>query len=257
MNEIIKFPDAGKWSYKGRNGFGICTGVRLSTSVAVEDGSQCLTLEPMTSKEVVSGSCRIELPADTATRQALAAAIVGASVQEGLYQMTLPFIRNEGRGISTLAILQFKSPQRLLVGDVLKRLRKAITAWCTGTDEGREVYDFAAGDLNIGDIELHGGFSDEALIAQLAAQGILEACIVELVDGDGVANYDSVLVDEIGDVDDEEGEEDEEEGEVRFLNHYTCPRCSHSWKDVWSAQCDDDCPKCGERHISPHTSEDA
>ena len=27
-------------------------------------------------------------------------------------------------------------------------------------------------------------------------------------------------------------------------------------KDVWSAQCDDDCPQCGARHMSPYDSED-
>jgi hypothetical protein len=26
------------------------------------------------------------------------------------------------------------------------------------------------------------------------------------------------------------------------------------WADVWSAQCDDDCPHCGARHMSPYKS---
>jgi predicted RNA-binding Zn-ribbon protein involved in translation (DUF1610 family) len=42
-----------------------------------------------------------------------------------------------------------------------------------------------------------------------------------------------------------------------FRNHYRCPHCDHQWADVWSAQCDDDCPNCGERHISPFESDDA
>jgi hypothetical protein len=37
-----------------------------------------------------------------------------------------------------------------------------------------------------------------------------------------------------------------------FINHYECPRCNHAW----SSQCDDDCPACGCRHISPIDSED-
>ena len=41
-----------------------------------------------------------------------------------------------------------------------------------------------------------------------------------------------------------------------FLNHYQCPRCDHAWSDEWSCQCDDDCPACGLRHISPANSED-
>jgi len=43
---------------------------------------------------------------------------------------------------------------------------------------------------------------------------------------------------------------------MQFRNLYHCPRCGHAWSDVWSAQCDDDCPACGARHISPYKSED-
>jgi predicted nucleic acid-binding Zn-ribbon protein len=42
-----------------------------------------------------------------------------------------------------------------------------------------------------------------------------------------------------------------------FRNHYRCPRCGHQWADEWSAQCDDDCPNCDARHISPFESDDA
>jgi hypothetical protein len=47
-----------------------------------------------------------------------------------------------------------------------------------------------------------------------------------------------------------------EEGETMWLNRYTCPECRHEWTDEWPAQCDDDCPKCGCRHISPTESEE-
>lgn len=40
-----------------------------------------------------------------------------------------------------------------------------------------------------------------------------------------------------------------------FVNYYKCPRCATAWQDTWSAMCDDDCPTCGNRHISPHYSE--
>jgi len=39
-----------------------------------------------------------------------------------------------------------------------------------------------------------------------------------------------------------------------FRNHYTCARCGKEWSDEWSAMCDDDCPRCGARHMSPHES---
>jgi hypothetical protein len=42
-----------------------------------------------------------------------------------------------------------------------------------------------------------------------------------------------------------------------FRNCYRCPTCGGEWTDVWPAQCDDDCPLCGARHISPYKSEDA
>src|SRR5947207_1725457 len=44
--------------------------------------------------------------------------------------------------------------------------------------------------------------------------------------------------------------------EPEFVNHYACPTCKHKWTDVWSAQCDDDCPHCGAQHISPYKSDD-
>lgn len=44
---------------------------------------------------------------------------------------------------------------------------------------------------------------------------------------------------------------------TEFLNFYQCYRCGHEWTDVWSSMVDDDCPKCGARHVSPHKSEDA
>jgi predicted nucleic acid-binding Zn-ribbon protein len=42
-----------------------------------------------------------------------------------------------------------------------------------------------------------------------------------------------------------------------FRNYYRCTRCGHEWTDEWSAMCDDDCPHCGARHMSPLKSEDA
>ncbi len=41
-----------------------------------------------------------------------------------------------------------------------------------------------------------------------------------------------------------------------FANHYTCDRCKNSWTDEWSCMCDDDCPYCGARHMSPDNSDD-
>jgi predicted nucleic acid-binding Zn-ribbon protein len=40
-----------------------------------------------------------------------------------------------------------------------------------------------------------------------------------------------------------------------FLNYYTCARCGEDWTDEWSCMCDDDCPHCGARHMSPDDSD--
>src|SRR5882672_11428463 len=40
-----------------------------------------------------------------------------------------------------------------------------------------------------------------------------------------------------------------------FLNFYRCARCKRIWTDEWSCTCDDDCPHCGARHMSPFDSE--
>jgi hypothetical protein len=41
-----------------------------------------------------------------------------------------------------------------------------------------------------------------------------------------------------------------------FRNYYRCTRCECEWTDIWSARCDDDCPFCGARHMSPYKSDD-
>ena len=41
-----------------------------------------------------------------------------------------------------------------------------------------------------------------------------------------------------------------------FRNHYACDQCKKSWTDEWFATCDDDCPHCSARHMSPHQSDD-
>ena len=37
---------------------------------------------------------------------------------------------------------------------------------------------------------------------------------------------------------------------MQFRNYYRCAECECEWTDVWSAQCDDDCPWC--EHMSPY-----
>ena len=41
-----------------------------------------------------------------------------------------------------------------------------------------------------------------------------------------------------------------------FLNLYKCDRCRRRWADEWSCMCDDECPHCGARDLTPYNSED-
>jgi hypothetical protein len=41
-----------------------------------------------------------------------------------------------------------------------------------------------------------------------------------------------------------------------FRNHYECARCGREWSDEWSCTCEDDCPHCGARHMTPLDSDD-
>lgn len=46
------------------------------------------------------------------------------------------------------------------------------------------------------------------------------------------------------------------EMKMLYTNYYKCPQCGYKWEDDWDCQPDDDCPNCGERHITPYKSKD-
>ena len=56
--------------------------------------------------------------------------------------------------------------------------------------------------------------------------------------------------------DPEQNPELDDKVQMRWRNLYRCPRCKHEWDDCWDCQCDDDCPECGCRHVSPYESEE-
>ena len=49
---------------------------------------------------------------------------------------------------------------------------------------------------------------------------------------------------------------EEELESKRFRNFYRCPSCGHEWEDEWDSMCDDQCPCCHLKNISPYRSED-
>jgi len=44
-----------------------------------------------------------------------------------------------------------------------------------------------------------------------------------------------------------------EKKEYKFRNYYICPKCQEEWDNVWSANSNDMCPKCGIKDIQPYT----
>jgi hypothetical protein len=40
----------------------------------------------------------------------------------------------------------------------------------------------------------------------------------------------------------------------QYHNFYKCPDCGHGWEGHWDCGCDDDCPECGCRNVSPYRS---
>ena len=40
-----------------------------------------------------------------------------------------------------------------------------------------------------------------------------------------------------------------------YKNYYKCPFCGYEWDSAWSCMCDDECPECKSRDISPYRSE--
>jgi hypothetical protein len=41
-----------------------------------------------------------------------------------------------------------------------------------------------------------------------------------------------------------------------FQNFYECDRCGDDWTDEWSCMCDDECPHCGARDMTPYKALD-
>jgi hypothetical protein len=43
---------------------------------------------------------------------------------------------------------------------------------------------------------------------------------------------------------------------MAWYRNHQCYRCDQTWEDEWSCGCDDECPCCEARHVSPIDSED-
>lgn len=121
---------------------------------------------------------------------------------ETLVTKTVVFQRSEKDG-GTLAVVHFHvTPSE---DSPVKRLTAAMTAWVSGTPEGRQAWKASSEDFNIGDFSEAYGHS---MYPYLTTQGILAVVFANISDDNAHENYDIVLVDrdEIEDILDENEE---------------------------------------------------
>ncbi|ADC73236.1 hypothetical protein TK90_2751 (plasmid) [Thioalkalivibrio sp. K90mix] len=112
-----------------------------------------------------------------------------------MHNRTLNFARQEGFSTTTLGVLNLSvSDEKLGDDDILRRLIVAITAWVSGTPEGRALWESSCEDLNVGDLVHLSGSEIESLQPFLAQQGV-SFIDADVYDSDGSFGFDTVLVD--------------------------------------------------------------
>lgn len=106
--------------------------------------------------------------------------------------VTLPFIRQEGIRITTLAIVQFGLGDKdvELETEPVEALYNAVTAWVDETEDGRACWKESCGDLNIGDLAQY----DESFAKYAEAKGHLKNfSILYFGDCSDMVPFDKVL----------------------------------------------------------------
>jgi hypothetical protein len=113
--------------------------------------------------------------------------------RDGWSERNLPFVRHEGLGVSTVAMLRTRS--RLQSGEeIVDAIVRAMTVWVGSTEAGRRAWSGTCQDLNVGDLLVEGYLQDEELKTLMLAQGV----VVEeglIADCEEAFSYDKVLVD--------------------------------------------------------------
>lgn len=97
--------------------------------------------------------------------------------------------------------------------------------------------------------ELHLNITDEGVIRDVIVNG-------QVVATDSQTHQEAVDVLELG-VGPESAMATDPKPVNNIRNFYKCPNCGERWEDLWSCACDDQCPKCLTKNISPTHSEDA
>jgi hypothetical protein len=85
--------------------------------------------------------------------------------------MTLAFIRYSRAMVSTLCVLSVDTIYADELG-VLDAIRRAVGVWIGTSEQGKAISQYAGDDLNIGDLDGHGAFSDQQFLLALQEQGV-------------------------------------------------------------------------------------
>lgn len=92
---------------------------------------------------------------------------------------------------------------------------RAVTKWMIGTEEGKQAWEYAGSDFNIGDLSSHVGDGENdnpELVRLLEDEGVKNLRISDLADTDDNWTYDTSLVNS-GDVEDAFNEDEDEDAE--------------------------------------------
>lgn len=104
----------------------------------------------------------------------------------------IPFVRQEGfKGVTAMATLSFHFDGGPLDhGEAMARVRRAVTAWVSSTEDGAASWWASCEDFNVGDLSLHA--NDVSLQPYLEAEGIT-GLDVATMDCDQLEDFDLVL----------------------------------------------------------------
>ena len=112
---------------------------------------------------------------------------------------SLVFVRHEDGRVTTIGVLNVNS--RLDENECKDALKAATTHWVTTTEDGKRLWTYSGGDLNIGDLASSSAFDDEEFLAALSERGV-EFVDCQVHGCEEAFSFDEVLA-KAGDLDEE------------------------------------------------------
>jgi len=104
----------------------------------------------------------------------------------------IAFIRKDDGTLDQLALIRFTHEDKFSnPAEVIEAFKAGVTAWVEKTEEGKKLWDYSSGDLNIGD--LFGEEENEQLNECLAEAGIQIWALVYQLSEQEEISYDTVL----------------------------------------------------------------